>query len=166
MRNASAQPHGLTHPHQWCALICSALYSTGSIANISSHAALAAAKGQNYNIGAKFTVTVDADGKIVREVPFVNKEGRGFQMNSDFWKVSPLYTRRRTVGRGSACKWDRFHLNPTLCATLQKNLQHVPTRLGVTTPEELELKKGKTVEKTSGPSAVRVLISAYQKVTN
>ena len=60
-----------------------------------------------------------------------------------------------------------FHLNPTLCATLQKNLEHVvPTRLNVTELEELELKKGKTVEKTSGQSAVRVLISAYQKVTN
>ena len=65
-------------------------YAAPSIANISSHAALAAAKGQNYNIGAKFTVTVDAGGETVREVPFVNKEGRGFQMNSDFWKVSPL----------------------------------------------------------------------------
>ena len=65
-------------------------YAAPSIANISSHAALAAAKGQNYNIGAKFTVTVDAGGgETVREVPFVTKGERGYQMNSDFWKVSP-----------------------------------------------------------------------------
>jgi hypothetical protein len=49
---------------------------------------------------------------------------------------------------------------------LQDYLKHVvPTRLNVTKLEELELEKGKNVE-TSGESAVRVMISVYQKVKN
>jgi hypothetical protein len=51
-----------------------------------------------------------------------------------------------------------------LYATLQDYLKHVVlTRLNVTKLEELELEKGKNVEKTSGESAVRVMISVYQK---
>ena len=58
---------------------------------MSSHAALAAAKGRDYNIGAEFTVTVTvtASGEAVHDVPFTTQGERAYQMNSDFWKVSP-----------------------------------------------------------------------------
>jgi hypothetical protein len=58
---------------------------------MSSHAALAAAKGRNFNVGAEFTVTVTvtASGETVDDVPFATKGEQGYQMNEAFWKVSP-----------------------------------------------------------------------------
>jgi hypothetical protein len=58
---------------------------------MSSHAALAAAKGRNFNVGAEFTVTVTvtASGETVDDVPFTTQGGQGYQMNTAFWKVSP-----------------------------------------------------------------------------
>ena len=59
---------------------------------------------QKYDHGTKFTVTVTVGEKVVPDVPFVNKGKQGSQMNKEFWTVSPLHARRRTVSRGSACK--------------------------------------------------------------
>ena len=56
---------------------------------MSSHAARAAAKGRDYNIGAEFTVTVEAGGETVHDVPFTTKGKEGWQINSFFWQVSP-----------------------------------------------------------------------------
>ncbi len=58
---------------------------------MSSHAALAAAYGRNFNFGAVFTVTVTvtASGETVHIVPFTTQGGRGYQMSDAFWKVSP-----------------------------------------------------------------------------
>ena len=63
-------------------------YAAPSIPTMFPRATLAAALGQHYEIGATFTVTVTANGKVVPHVPFVNKGDQGSQMQMRFWKVS------------------------------------------------------------------------------
>ena len=86
--------------------------------------------------------------------------------NSSFQSLS---LREKSLGPASSLVVFGLARCTTLYATLQDYLKHVvPTRLNVTKLEELELENGKNVEslRTFGESAVRVMISVYQKVKN
>ena len=151
-------PHAHSHTH----LSGMVSYASPSIPNMSLHAALAAAKEKNYNIGAQFTVTVTACDKSVCDVPFGSRGAQpGTEMKKSFWKVRPPLADRRTVPVVVHAVRP-VPLNPILCAALQNYMKHVPTRLTILPEEKAQLEKGNSVTKYSGADKVKCVMSGYK----
>ena len=121
-------PHAHSHTH----LSGMVAYASPSIPNMSLHAALAAAKEKNYNIGAQFTVTVTACDKSVCDVPFGSRGAQpGTEMKKSFWKVRPPLADRRTVPCGCACSETGSTQSYFVCgfAELHETCSHPPDHL-------------------------------------